>query len=129
MPPEQFENALRLGPADDQHRVDLTHFYRAGGEPLRRLADQYPRAVGLAGAFETGREVHGIADHRVAAGLLRPDIADHDFAGRDADPDVDTRQAAPHADEVGQLALEFRQGGELFQRGGAGEAGLVLGGG
>ena len=108
---------------------DLTHLNRAGGEPLCRLADQYPRAVGLAGAFETGREVHGVSDHRVAAGLLRADIADHDFAGRDADSDVDLRQAAPHAYEIGQLGLEFRQGGELFQRGGTGEAGLVLGGG
>jgi hypothetical protein len=38
--------------------------------------------------------------------LLRPDIADHDIAGGDADADVDVGKAPPEADQLGQLGAE-----------------------
>jgi len=84
-PAEQLENALRLSLADNQHRVDFPRLDRIGREAIGRFADQYARAIGLIGPFEARRQIHGVADYRIVAGLLRADTANHYIAGRDAD--------------------------------------------
>src|SRR5436309_2509941 len=74
-------------------------------------------------------EVDRIADHRVAARLLRANAADHDFAGGDADPDRDLGKPAPHSHQIRQFGLKRRQCRELFERRQAGEPRLLLGAG
>jgi hypothetical protein len=42
-------------------------------------------AIFLVGAFESARDIYGIADHRVIEPEFRSDIADQHVAGIDAD--------------------------------------------
>lgn len=92
-----------------------------------RLADKHPRAVGFVGSFETRRQIHGIADDRIVAGLLRANAAHHNITGGDADAYVDLRETPFEADEVGQLGTKRCKAGKLIERSKAGETGLFVG--
>jgi hypothetical protein len=82
-----------------------------------RLANQHTRAVGFVSAFDARRQIHGIADDRVVAGLLRADAAHHNVAGGDADADVDLRETAFEADEIRQLGTKRGKASNLIEGG------------
>ena len=71
----------------------------------RRVADDNPSAVLLVQRFEPRSEVHGVADHRVAHDLVRPDVAGDHRSGVDADPDVERRPALRRPLDVELLQL------------------------
>src|SRR5690242_15572512 len=92
-----------------------------------RLADQHARAVGFVSTLDARRQIHGIADDRVVAGLLRADAAHYNIAGGDADAYVDFWETAFEADEIRQLGAKRCNGGKLIEGSKAGEAGLFVG--
>src|SRR5205807_1230146 len=73
------------------------------------------------------RQIHGIPDDRVVAGLLRADAAHHNIAGGDADAYIDLWEAAFEADEIRQLGAKRCKAGNLIERGEAGETRLFVG--
>ncbi len=97
-------DAVVLEPHDLDHRhqhlfaLDLDHPDFARDEAAARFLEG--RAVGndtdpeVAGeAFEARRQIHRVADYRVIEALLAAEIADHGFAGADADAGFDFGEA------------------------------------
>src|SRR5262249_62423225 len=106
LPSKQLEDPPGLAFAPPPHGVVFAGLDRPGGEPLRRFADQGMSAVSLAGAFEPRGKVDGVTDHRVAAGLLGTDVADHHLACSDTDANGEFWKPATQAHQVRQLDLE-----------------------
>jgi hypothetical protein len=91
------------------------------------VADQHARAADLIGAFEARRQIHSIADHRIVAGLLRADTANHNIASRDANAYAVLRETTLEAGEVGQLDTKRDKASKLIECSETGELGWFLG--
>ena len=99
-PRGRLEAARRAGrlahPVDRDRLLDPLDHVRAALLEDEQALDQPPRALadhdgaGLGQPLQAGGDVRGLADHRhLVAELAGADVADHDEAGVDADPDVD----------------------------------------
>ncbi len=58
------------------------------------VADQGFGSVLFVGTFESGSQVHSIADNRVVESQVRAEVADSDGIRIDPDPDPDRRQSS-----------------------------------
>ena len=75
----------RLGEALEPLRAEVGELEQAADQPARRLADHHAARLGQ--RLQPRREVRRLADHRLLARRAFADqLADHDQAGRDADP-------------------------------------------
>ena len=75
----------RLGEALEALRAEVGQLEQPADQPARRLADH--DAARLGERLQPGREVRRLADHRLLLRrALADQLADHDQAGRDADP-------------------------------------------
>ena len=75
----------RLGEALEALRAEVGQLEQAADQPARRLADD--DAARLRQRLQPRRQVRRLADHRLLLRrALADQLADHDQAGRDADP-------------------------------------------
>ena len=75
----------RLGEALEALRAEIGQLEQPADQPARRLADHH--AARRRERLQPRREVRRLADHRLLLGrALADQLADHDQAGRDADP-------------------------------------------
>jgi hypothetical protein len=75
------EGGERLGKALEPGRTEIGQLEQATKQAPGRLADDH--AAGLRESLEPGRQVGGLADHRLLPGGAHTDqLADHDQTGR-----------------------------------------------
>src|SRR4029079_7301081 len=91
---EELEDGDGFRLAHDAHAIELADLDGVAREGARLLRDEDRRAEGLIRALQARGEIRGIADHRVAARILRPDTADGDLARGDAHARADPRHVA-----------------------------------